>query len=152
MSCLEFERQHDQHEFLCFGKRNGTLLQRGPIVNSPKSSLPAIFRCIELVFQSQSAGRGGWIWKQPVSLWLNQANIKKDSSVSLAFFTFFVFIMVCHEFSDVSFHFEAGIWSSRHGRNGLFQSGHSCWLAPILAFCHCFGCLSRLLVSWAAIS
>ena len=45
--------------------------------------------------------------------------------------------MVCNEFSDVSFGFEAAIWSSGHRRNGLFQTATAVgllqfWLAVIV--------------------
>ena len=127
---------------MCFRKCHGTLLLRGQLLIPSKVSFTAIFWLIQSEFHRQSAGVVDESGNSQFPCDSIQPNIIMDSCISLAFFSFYLFIMVCNEFSDVSFGFEAGIMSSGHKRKVLFQSGHSCWLAPILACCQCFGCLS----------
>ena len=96
-------------------------MQSGPIINSPRIKYDGDFQVNSI---SSKTGQPGGVDESGNSRFPCDEikdNITKDSCISWAFYTFFLFIMVCIELSDVSFDFEAGIWSSRHGRNGPFQ-------------------------------
>ena len=75
-------------------------------------SFTAILRLIQSEFHRQSAGGVDESGSSRFPCDYIKPDIITDSCISLSFFSFFLFIMVCNEFSDVSFGSEAGILSS----------------------------------------